>query len=285
MVSQATLPTSGTHLRWRHNKQSSWRNNASSGWGMTTFVDTWISSVIRGTVVPRGGRTTTTLPYSTYTYQVEAQLDCGPGSEIGVGWKIAVTWSGKPSFKMAATELGYLLTKLFFWLNLWQNTKYFIRSRTRQNFEPVHINVPVQNFGPPAQNFGPLRAEFAWREWRKMLGGHVANWAGLSGFSPQENKISRTFFIDCINKHPKVSDAHNSDDCHGVFNGGMLNKLRLKLFTIALQLLGFDAFFPWVIFICTKSLGCQNKENIIKKQLTKFGKVWEQRNLSRPSKP
>ena len=99
-----------------------------------------------------------------------------------------------------------------------------IRSRTRQNFELVHIIGPVQNFGPPARNFDPLRAVFAWREWRKTLGGHVANWAGLSGFSPRENKISHTFFIDCINKYSKVSNAHNSDDCHGVFNGGMLNK-------------------------------------------------------------
>ena len=99
-----------------------------------------------------------------------------------------------------------------------------IRSRTRQNFELVHIVGPVQNFGPPARNFGPLRAEFAWREWRKTLGGHVANWAGLSGFSPRENKISHTFFIDCINEYSRVSNAHNSDDCHGVFNGGMLNK-------------------------------------------------------------
>ena len=98
------------------------------------------------------------------------------------------------------------------------------RSRTRQNFELVHIIGPVQIFGPPARNFGPLRADFAWREWRKTLGGHVANWAGLSGFSPRENKISHTFFIDCINKYSKVSNAHNSDDCHGVFNGGMLNK-------------------------------------------------------------
>ena len=98
------------------------------------------------------------------------------------------------------------------------------RSRTRQNFELVHIIGPVQNFGPPARNFGPLRAEFAWREWRKTLGGHVANWAGLSGFSPQENTIFHTFFIDCNNKYSKVSNAHNSDDCHGVFNGGMLNK-------------------------------------------------------------
>ena len=98
------------------------------------------------------------------------------------------------------------------------------RLRTRQNFELVHIFGPVQNFGPPARNFGPLRAEFAWREWRKTLGGHVANWAGLSGFSPRENKISHTFFIDFINKYSKVSNAHNSDDCHGVFNGGMLNK-------------------------------------------------------------
>ena len=57
-----------------------------------------------------------------------------------------------------------------------------------------------------------------------MLGGHVANWVWLSVFSPQENKISRTFFIGCINKHSKVSSAHNSDGCHGVFNGGMFNK-------------------------------------------------------------
>ena len=99
-----------------------------------------------------------------------------------------------------------------------------IRSRTRQNFELVHINGPVQNFGPPARNFGPVRAEFAWQEWRKILGRHVANWVGLSVFSPQENKICRTFFIDCINKHSKVSNAHSSDDCHGIFNGGMLNK-------------------------------------------------------------
>ena len=48
--------------------------------------------------------------------QVEAQLDYGPGSEIGVGWEIGVTWSRKRGFKMAATELGYLLTKLSFWL-------------------------------------------------------------------------------------------------------------------------------------------------------------------------
>ena len=104
------------------------------------------------------------------------------------------------------------------------NSTHVIRSRTRQNFELVHIIGPVQNFGPPARNFGPLRAEFAWREWRKTLGGHVANWAGLSGFSPRENKIFHTFFIDCIDKYSKVSNAHNTDDCHGVFNGGMLNK-------------------------------------------------------------
>ena len=29
----------------------------------------------------------------TNVYQVEAQLDYGPGSEIGAGWKIGVTWS------------------------------------------------------------------------------------------------------------------------------------------------------------------------------------------------
>ena len=54
-------------------------------------------------------------------YQVEAQLDYGPGSEIGAGWKIGVTLSQKRSFKMAATELGYLLTKSPFWLSLWHD--------------------------------------------------------------------------------------------------------------------------------------------------------------------
>ena len=128
--------------------------------------------------------------------------------------------------------LVHFLLCLVCFVNHWgiyPETPWFLqisltRSRTRQNFELVHIIGPVQNFGPPARNFGPLKAEFAWREWRKTLGGHVANWAGLSGFSPRENKISHTFFIDCINKYSKVSNAHNSDDCHGVFNGGMLNK-------------------------------------------------------------
>ena len=41
--------------------------------------------------------------------QVEAQLHYRPGSEIGVGWKIGVTGSRKRSFKMAVTELGYLI--------------------------------------------------------------------------------------------------------------------------------------------------------------------------------
>ena len=49
------------------------------------------------------------------------QLDHGPGSEIGAGWKIGVTWSRKLGFKMAATELGYLLTKSPFWLSLWHD--------------------------------------------------------------------------------------------------------------------------------------------------------------------
>ena len=58
---------------------------------------------------------------TSYCKQVEAQLDYRPGSEIGVGWKIGVTWSRKRSFKTAATELGYLLTKLSFWLSLWHD--------------------------------------------------------------------------------------------------------------------------------------------------------------------
>ena len=56
--------------------------------------------------------------------------------------------------------------------------------------------------------------------------------------------------------------TNNSDDCHGVFNGGKA-KQRLKFFMIALRLLGFDAFFPLVILICAKFLGCQTKENNI----------------------
>ena len=149
---------------------------------------------------------------------------------------------------------------------------HLIRSRTKQNFELLHINGPIQHFGPPARNFGPLRAEFAWREWRKMLGEHVANWTWLSGFSPQENKISLFFnFIGCFNKHSKVSNAHNSDDWHGVFNGGMLNK-GWSFSQRALRLLAFDAFFPLVILICAKCLGCQTKGIIIKK--TTIDQVW-----------
>ena len=53
--------------------------------------------------------------------QVEAQPDYGPGSEIGTGWKIGVMWSRKRSFKMAAAELGYLLTKSSFWPSLWHD--------------------------------------------------------------------------------------------------------------------------------------------------------------------
>ena len=54
-------------------------------------------------------------------HQVEAQLDYGLGSEIGVGWKIRVTWSRKHGVKMAATELGYSLTKSSFLLSLWHD--------------------------------------------------------------------------------------------------------------------------------------------------------------------
>ena len=61
------------------------------------------------------------LPSFVFRYQVEAQLDYGPGSEIRVGWKIGVTWSRKRGFKMAANELGYLLTKLSFWRSLWRD--------------------------------------------------------------------------------------------------------------------------------------------------------------------
>ena len=140
-------------------------------------------------------------------------------------WGLKATTSERP-WQVWASNTGCMSSyvKLTVLSKDCPQTRPINRSRTRQNFEPVHIIGPVQNFGPPARNFGPLRAEFAWREWRKTLGGHVANWAGLSGFSPRENKISHTFFIDCINEYSKVSNAHNPDDCHGVFNIGMLNK-------------------------------------------------------------
>ena len=48
-------------------------------------------------------------------------VDYEPGSEIGVGWKIGVTWSRKRGFKMAATEVEYLLSKSSFWLSLWHD--------------------------------------------------------------------------------------------------------------------------------------------------------------------
>ena len=65
VISRTTQSISGTSLIWRHNNKSSWRNNASLGWGMTTFVYVWLSSVICGTVVPRRWtHSATTPPYS-----------------------------------------------------------------------------------------------------------------------------------------------------------------------------------------------------------------------------
>ena len=63
-----------------------------------------------------------TSDFWQFLEQVEAQLDYGPGSKIGAGWKIGVTWSRKRSFKMVATELGYLLKKSPFWHSLWHDT-------------------------------------------------------------------------------------------------------------------------------------------------------------------
>ena len=76
---------------------------------------------------------------------------------------VKVTCNGHTdNVKVIVTELG---TELILGLTFCKEFKLIsIRSRTRQNFELVHIIGPVQNFGPPAQNFGPLRAEFAWRE-------------------------------------------------------------------------------------------------------------------------
>ena len=138
----------------------------------------WLATTRKRLWRVRAPRTSGRVPgkQSLSAYQqIEAQLDYGPGSEIGVGWKIGVTWFRKRGFKTAVTELGYLLTKLSFWLSLSG------RGQLRQNFQLVHINGPVQNFGPPARNFGPLRAESAWREWRKMLGGQSRTCRKLSG--------------------------------------------------------------------------------------------------------
>ena len=74
----------------------------------------------------------------------------------------------------------------------------FIRSSTRQNFQLVHINGPLQNFGQPAQNFGPPKTEFPWWECWKMLGWHVAKWTWFSVFSSQEYKISHPFLLTVL---------------------------------------------------------------------------------------
>ena len=55
--------------------------------------------------------------------------------EIGVGWKIGVTWSQKGSFKMAATELGYKLTKLSFWLSLLYDMIYQFLGMEAKNYK------------------------------------------------------------------------------------------------------------------------------------------------------
>ena len=60
-------------------------------------------------------------------YRVERQISgrCPTGLQALVRnrgqLEIAVTWSRNRSFKMAATNLGYLHTKLSFWLRLWHD--------------------------------------------------------------------------------------------------------------------------------------------------------------------
>ena len=74
-------------------------------------------------------------PWDNIIKQVEAQLDCGPGSEIRVGWKIRVMWSRKRGFKMVATEHGYLLTKLSFWLRLYYDVIYQFLGMEAKNYK------------------------------------------------------------------------------------------------------------------------------------------------------
>ena len=82
------------------------------------------------------------ISVSAMSRSIEAQLDCGPGSEIGVGWKIGVTWSRKRSLKMAATELGYLLTNYHFVLvydMMYQSLGRWIRYSTKKCLPYSHL--------------------------------------------------------------------------------------------------------------------------------------------------
>ena len=63
---------------------------------------------------------------------------------------------------LRCSELGSVQGPILLFRQMAQNCWFpLIRSRTRQNFELVHINGPVQNFRLPAQNFGLLKSEFA----------------------------------------------------------------------------------------------------------------------------
>ena len=92
----------------------------------------------------------TTPTKQTCKHQVEAQPDYGPGSEIGTGWKIGVTWSRKRSFKMAAVELGYLLTKSSFWPSLWHNISILAPKLTSHACAPQVCSPPAAIAVTPA---------------------------------------------------------------------------------------------------------------------------------------
>ena len=67
-------------------------------------------------------------------------------------------------------------------LLMWNRLVLSTRSRARQNFELIHINGLLQNFGRLTRNFGPPKTEFPWWEWLKMLEWHVAKCAWIRGW-------------------------------------------------------------------------------------------------------
>ena len=125
VISRTTQSISGTSLIWRHNNKSSWRNNASLGWGMTTFVYAWLSSVICGTVVPRRWtHSTTTPPYSNLgldkglapnRWQAIIWTNADP-----IRWRIYAALGGDESTQWPLGDAAVILTGNQLFLNSYQ---------------------------------------------------------------------------------------------------------------------------------------------------------------------
>ena len=84
-------------------------------------------------------------------------------------------------------------------------------------------------------------------------------------------------------KHLMHTNWHNVDDCHGVFNSGMLNK-GWSFSQSHFDCSGLMNFFYWLFWSAQNPWHVKPKKIFSKKQLSEFAKVWEQRNLSRPRK-